>query len=125
MSAIAVVILIHRRLKSLMESILRICRRILRCMREFKRTLTAARRAAGLPVTRRLPSLFHKLSGTSPVPETTSVAEPRASVQERRRKKHFVRPSRSSTMRFGIMCVLQLRQWPKKRRGRWRVIRRR
>lgn len=56
---------------------------------DFKRTLTAARRAAGLPVTRRLPSLFHKLSGVASVAESTSVAEPRASVQVKTAEKAF------------------------------------
>ena len=51
---------------------------------DFKRTLTAARRATGLPVTRRLPSLFHKLSGVS---SAVVAAEPRAVVQVKTAEK--------------------------------------
>ena len=53
---------------------------------DFKRTLTAARRATGLPVTRRLPSLFHKLSGVS---SAVVAAEPRAVVQVKTAEKAF------------------------------------
>lgn len=44
---------------------------------EFKRVLLSARRASGVPVTRRLPSLFHKLS------DLTSAASVVPSVQVR------------------------------------------
>ena len=58
---------------------------------EFKRVLTSARRASGVPVTRRLPSLYRKLSG---VEETAAAVVP--SVQVRTAEK----ACRSSSSEF-------------------------
>lgn len=51
---------------------------------EFKRVLVSARRAQGLPVTRRLPSLYRQLTG-----EKLVAAEPAPTVQVQSVKKSF------------------------------------
>lgn len=51
---------------------------------DFKRVLTGARRSSGLPVTRRLPSLWARLSG-----ETKFDAEPAPAVAVRTLEKSF------------------------------------
>lgn len=51
---------------------------------DFKRVLTSARRSTGVPVTRRLPSLWNRLSG-----EKLSVAEPAPVVQVQTHEKSF------------------------------------
>jgi hypothetical protein len=52
---------------------------------DFKRTLIAARRSNGVPVTRRLPSLWHRFSGE----KSTPVAIPKPVVQVKSAHRSF------------------------------------
>jgi hypothetical protein len=78
---------------------------------DFKRVLTSARRSAGVPVTRRLPSLWSRLSGES----VSSVAEPVPVVQVNTREKSFRSsvPKYESALRNNVRAK-QMKSAPEK-----------
>lgn len=69
---------------------------------EFKSTLTSVRRSAGLPVTRRLPSLWHRFTGEEKV-----VAVPPPVVQVKTSEKSFVGPEFESALRNNVRAPCQ------------------
>lgn len=79
---------------------------------EYVRVLKGARKAAGIPVTRRLPSLYSKFSGE---PLVSTVSTP--SVQVRHQKASFVSslPSVSRTVKMNIRapaCISEEKAGP-------------
>lgn len=68
---------------------------------DFKSVLTSARRSTGLPVTRRLPSLWHRFSGEDKV-----VAVPAPVVQVKTAEKSFVGHEYESAIRNKVRAPL-------------------
>ncbi|MDA7838942.1 hypothetical protein N9A45_01245 [bacterium] len=66
---------------------------------DFKRVLTSARRSAGVPVTRRLPSLWSRLSGEK---KTMAVSAPSVQVETREKSFRSSVPKYESALRNNV-----------------------
>jgi len=77
--------------------------------RDFSTTLTSARRATGLPVTRRLPSLWHRLTSEEKVTgEAKVMAVPAPVVQVKTAEKSFVGPEFESAIRNKVRAPVMV-----------------